>query len=52
MTEDEKDLLKNRYDLAIDSIDHARICIKDFRGDLALKALDVAEHQVLKLKPQ
>lgn len=51
MTEDEKQMKAMRYDLAIDAIAHARICIKDLRGDMALKALDVAEHQISMIKP-
>jgi hypothetical protein len=51
MTEDDKKLMRDqRFELATDTINHARICIKDHRGDLALKALDIAELQIAKLK--
>lgn len=52
MSEDEKQMRSARYELAVDSVNHARACIKDHRGDLALKALDIVEHQVAKLKPE
>lgn len=51
MTDDENALLAHRYDLAINAIEHARVCIKDLRGDMALRALDIATHQIEKLKP-
>lgn len=51
MTDNEKTLWRDqRYSLAIDSVGHARACLQDHRGDLALKALDVAEHQISKIK--
>lgn len=51
MTEEDKKAFRDqRFELAIDTIDHARQCIKDHRGDLALKALDIAENQIAKLK--
>lgn len=52
MSEEQKQLLENRHLLALDAVDHARRCIKDHRGDLALKALDIAEHQIQHLKPE
>lgn len=45
-------LIRERHALAMDSIGQARNCIKEFRGDLALKALDVAEHQISKITPE
>lgn len=50
--DDRMALLAARKDLALDAIDNARRCIRDFRGDLALKALDVAEHQISHLEPR
>jgi hypothetical protein len=52
MTEDDrKVLLQYRHQLALDAIDHARICIKNQRHDFALQALTVAEAQIHALKP-
>jgi len=51
MTDEEKKMMwDQRFELATDSIDHARICIQQYRGDMALKALDIAELQLSKLK--
>lgn len=46
MTDDKKQLQIARKKLALDAVNNVRSSIEDFRGDLALKALDVVEHQI------
>jgi len=49
-TADARQLRLQRYRLTLDTIDHARMCLKDLRGDLVQRALDMLQSQIEILK--